>query len=129
MPRWRFKKTERDMFGSAIGASATSPSQAPPSPGGAGANRTLDHGDNRSDLDHPSGRWRNPTNLGLAGTLDAFRRGNARAVLDAQRAEMRQLSERAAQLEQAAERFKQAGDEKTAASFAQEAAQLRRAGA
>jgi hypothetical protein len=42
---------------------------------------------------------------------------------------MQQLSERAAELEKAAERFRLAGDEKTAASFAEQAAALRRAGA
>jgi hypothetical protein len=39
------------------------------------------------------------------------------------------LSERAAQLEKAAERFRLAGDEKMAASFAAEAVELRRRGA
>jgi hypothetical protein len=61
--------------------------------------------------------------------LDAVWRGTSRAELNAQKARVQYLAERAAQLEQAAERFKQAGDEKTAASFAQEAAELRRAGA
>jgi hypothetical protein len=42
---------------------------------------------------------------------------------------MQELSERAAELEKAAERFRLAGDEKTAASFAEQAAALRRAGA
>ena len=50
-------------------------------------------------------------------------------MLDAQRAGMQELSERAAELEKAAERFRLAGDEKMAASFAEQAAALRRAGA
>jgi hypothetical protein len=126
--RRRFKKAERDMFGGAIDASATSPSQAEPAPDGASANRDLDNGANRGGVEQPSVGWRNQ-NVGLVGMLDAVWRGNARAVLDAQRAGMQELSERAAELEKAAERFKQAGDEKTAASFAEQAAELRRAGA
>ena len=39
------------------------------------------------------------------------------------------LAERAVQLEEAAERFRLAGDTKMADSFAQQAAELRRAGA
>jgi hypothetical protein len=54
MPRWRFNKAERDMFGGAIDASATSSSQAEPSPDGASANRDLDHGDNRGGVEQPS---------------------------------------------------------------------------
>jgi hypothetical protein len=42
---------------------------------------------------------------------------------------MQQLSDRAAECEKAAERFRLAGDEKAAASFAEEAEELRRAGA
>jgi hypothetical protein len=126
--RRRSKGTGRDMFGRAIDANPA-PGQAEPSADAASANGSTGHGDNRGALDHLADRWRNPTNLGLAGRLDAFRRGNARAVLDAQRAGMQQLSDRAAELEKAAERFRLAGDEKTAASFAEQAAALRRAGA
>jgi hypothetical protein len=117
------------MFGRAIDANPASPGQAEPSADDASAIRSLGHDDNRGDLDRPADRWRNPTSLGLAGRLDAFRRGNARAVLDAQRAGMQELSERAAELEKAGERFRLAGDEETAASFAEQAAALRRAGA
>jgi hypothetical protein len=102
MVRRRFKKTGRDMFGHAIDANITS---------------------------HPSDNWRDQTNLDLAGRLNAFWRGSSRAELDAQSARMQYLAERAVQLEEAAERFKLAGDEKMAASFAEQAAELRRAGA
>lgn len=105
------------MFGRAVDASTTSPGQAPLSPDGASANRDA------------SDSWRNGTNLDFATRLDAFWRGRSRAVLDAQSARVQQLAERAAQLEEAAERFRRAGDEQTAASFAEQAAELRRAGA
>jgi hypothetical protein len=64
----------------------------------------------------------------LAVILGFWRRGS-RAGLDAQRARVQYLAERAVELEEAAERFKLTGDEKMAASFAAEAAELRRAGA
>jgi len=114
------------MFGRAVDATPESPGQADRSADGASANRSLRRGD---DPDHPADRWRNATSLGLAARMDAFRRGNARAVLDTQSAETQKLSERAAELEKAAERFRLSGDEKAAASFAEQAAALRRAGA
>jgi hypothetical protein len=64
----------------------------------------------------------------LAVIWGVWRRGS-RAGLDAQRAQVQYLAERAVQLEEAAERFKLAGNEKLAASFAQEAAELRHSGA
>jgi hypothetical protein len=86
MIRRRFKKTERDSFGRAIDVNTTSPSQAGPSPDDASANRDLGHGDNRGGLEHPSDKWRNQTNLDLAGRLDAFWRRSFRPELDAQSA-------------------------------------------
>jgi hypothetical protein len=127
MRRW-FRETGRDMFGRGVEASPASPGKARPSTDGT-ANRKLGPGDDGDDLDRRAARWRNPTNLGLAARLDAFRSGNAIAVLDAQRARMQELSERAAELEKAAECFRLVGDEKTAAVFAEQAAALHRSGA
>jgi hypothetical protein len=58
-----------------------------------------------------------------------FLRRGSRAGQAAQRARVQHLAERAVQLEEAAERFKLEGNEKMAASFARQAAELRRAGA
>jgi len=58
-----------------------------------------------------------------------FGRQDLRPGADAQRADLQHLAERAAELEAAAERFRLAGNENMAASLAEEAAELRRAGA
>jgi hypothetical protein len=58
----------------------------------------------------------------------SFRRA-ARVQQTVQRAQVQDLAARAAQLEEAAERFKREGNEKLAASFAAQAAEMRRAGA
>ena len=99
------------MFGRPIEASTKTPRQVAPSPDRASANRDLGDGDSRRRLEQAL----------------LWRRG-LRAEQDAQRASVQHLAERAAQLEQAAERFRLAGDEKLAASFAEDAAKLRRAG-
>jgi hypothetical protein len=112
------------MFGRALdGASSREPV-----PDDAGAKRQRGPGYDRRHEDRPEIR-RSRTSLSLADRLEAFRTGRARTVLDAQRAEVQELAERAAELDKAAERFRRAGDEKTAASFAEQAAELRRAGA
>jgi GNAT superfamily N-acetyltransferase len=123
--RWWPTETAHDMFGRAIEASPEPPGELRATAAGA-ADRSPRCGDPGDQLEPRAARWRNPTNLGLAARLEAFRGGNPGAVLDAQREGLQELSERAAELEKAAERFRLTGDEKTAALFAEQAAALRR---